>query len=247
MSATRWWPGSEPRACRSGSPPPGTACAGSSAARPGCAGGSGPGQRPAAGHPEHPDGPGWPAGRPAQDGVRDASSAQRLPVGATAVGLIAGQVLPSLAGPPRTTRPPHPHLIHQPDQPQGVGVLARSEAGDQVAATAVADGMELGGQPTRDRPSACWWLAWIGGSPRYGRRRRAGGADDAGVNRGVPVQLPSPSAWVPKAASMRAQVPSVCQRANRLSTASHGPDRSGRSRQGIPARVRNTMPLRTGR
>src|SRR5215216_6644265 len=31
--------------------------------------------------------------------------------------------------------------------------------------------------PTRDRPSACWWLAWIGGSPRYGRRDGHGWAD----------------------------------------------------------------------
>ena len=54
-------------------------------------------------------------------------------------------------------------------------------------------------------------------------------------------------AWVRKVASTLAQVPSVCQRANRLSTVSQGPYRSGRSRHGIPVRVRNTMPLRTWR
>jgi hypothetical protein len=73
------------------------------------------------------------------------------------------------------------------------------------------------------------------------------GPDDAGVDLGVPVQFPSPSAWVGKAASTLAQVPSVCQRANRLETVSQGPERSGRSRHGIPVRTRNKMPLRTWR
>jgi hypothetical protein len=154
---------------------------------------------------------------------------------------------PVACGAAQDTRPPHPHLIHQPDQPQGVGVLARSEAGDQVAAPAVADGMELGVSPPVTVPAPAGGLPGSAGAPVTGAGGVLVGADDAGVNLGVPVQLPAPSAWVPKVASMRAQVPSVCQRANRLSTVSHGPDRSGRSRQGIPARVRNTMPLRTGR
>jgi hypothetical protein len=247
MSATRWWPGSEPRACRSGSPPPGTACAGSSAARPGCAGGSGPGQRPAAGHPEHPDGPGWPAGRPAQ-GWCEGCVERATPAGwRDCCRPYRRSGAPVACGAAQDTRPPHPHLIHQPDQPQGVGVLARSEAGDQVAAPAVADGMELGVSPPVTVPAPAGGLPGSAGAPVTGAGGVLVGADDAGVNLGVPVQLPAPSAWVPKVASMRAQVPSVCQRANRLSTVSHGPDRSGRSRQGIPARVRNTMPLRTGR
>ena len=58
---------------------------------------------------------------------------------------------------------------------------------------------------------------------------------------------PAPSAWVRKAASILAQVPSVCQRANRLYTVSQGPYRSGRSRHGTPLRTRNKMPLRTWR
>jgi hypothetical protein len=80
------------------------------------------------------------------DRVADPAGAQGLPVGAAAAGLVAGQVPNVRAGPP--TRAGHPHLVHQPDQLQGVGVLARRQPGGQVAATAVADGVELGGQPT---------------------------------------------------------------------------------------------------
>ena len=50
-------------------------------------------------------------------------------------------------GPAAATRPGHPHLVHQPDQLAGVGVLAGSEAGGQVSATPIADGVQLGGQP----------------------------------------------------------------------------------------------------
>jgi hypothetical protein len=52
------------------------------------------------------------------------------------------------AGPAPPTRPGHPQGVHQPDQLAGVSILARGEAGGQVAAPAVADGVELGGQPT---------------------------------------------------------------------------------------------------
>jgi hypothetical protein len=107
--------------------------------------------------------------------------------------------------------------------------------------------MELGVSPPVTVPAPAGGLPGSAGAPVTG----AGGVL---VARMTPESIgafqsssPAPSAWVPKVASMRAQVPSVCQRANRLSTVSHGPDRSGRSRQGIPARVRNTMPLRTGR
>ena len=51
-------------------------------------------------------------------------------------------------GPPTTAGPRHPHGIDQPDQLVGIGVLARGQAGGQVAATAVADGVQLGAQPT---------------------------------------------------------------------------------------------------
>jgi hypothetical protein len=42
----------------------------------------------------------------------------------------------------------HAHLVDQGEQLGGVGVLAGREAGGQVAAPAVTDGMQLGGQPT---------------------------------------------------------------------------------------------------
>jgi hypothetical protein len=84
---------------------------------------------------------------PLGDGVRDVASAQRGPVGAAGVGLVGGQMIWSRAGPPAAAGPRHPHLVHQPDQLDGVGVLARGQPGRQVAATAIADRVELGGQP----------------------------------------------------------------------------------------------------
>jgi putative methionine-R-sulfoxide reductase with GAF domain len=83
-----------------------------------------------------------------RDRVADAAGPQRRPVGAAAVGLIAGQVIRSRARPPTTAGPSHPHLVHQPDQLGGVSVLPRGQPGGQVAATPIADRVELGGQPT---------------------------------------------------------------------------------------------------
>jgi hypothetical protein len=68
-------------------------------------------------------------------------------VAAAAVGLVPGQVIWSPARPAAATRAGHPHLIHQPNQLGGVGILARGQPGGQVAAAAVADGVHLGGQP----------------------------------------------------------------------------------------------------
>jgi hypothetical protein len=82
------------------------------------------------------------------DGVGDVALAQRRPVGAAAVGLVPGQVIGTHSGPTAATRPGHPHGVHQPHQLAGVGVLAWDEAGGQIPAAAVADGMQLGGQPT---------------------------------------------------------------------------------------------------
>jgi hypothetical protein len=52
------------------------------------------------------------------------------------------------AGPAAAAGPSHPHLVHQRDQLAGVGVLARGQPGGQVAALAVTDRVELGGQST---------------------------------------------------------------------------------------------------
>jgi hypothetical protein len=51
------------------------------------------------------------------------------------------------ARPAAPTRPRDPHLVNQRDQVLGVGVLAWGEPGRQVAAAAVADRVDLGGQP----------------------------------------------------------------------------------------------------
>jgi hypothetical protein len=50
-----------------------------------------------------------------RDRVPDVACAQRRPVGAAAVGLVAGQVVGSRAGPPTTAGSGHPHLVHQGD------------------------------------------------------------------------------------------------------------------------------------
>jgi hypothetical protein len=63
------------------------------------------------------------------DRVADVAGPQRRPVGAAAVGLVAGQVPNARAGPPTATGPGHPHGIHQPDQLAGIGGLPRGEPG----------------------------------------------------------------------------------------------------------------------
>jgi site-specific DNA recombinase len=82
------------------------------------------------------------------DGVGDPAGAQGGAVGTAGVGLVAGQVIGTRAGPTPPTRAAYPHLVHQPDQLGGVGVLPRGQAGGQVTTPAVADGVHLGGQPT---------------------------------------------------------------------------------------------------
>jgi len=111
---------------------------------------------------------------PLRDRVPDVAGPQRRPVGPAAIGLIPGQVIGTYPRPAAPTRPGHPHGIDQPHQLAGVGVLARSQPGGQVPTPAIADGVQLGGQPTprpaqrllaacldrRDpplrAPAACW-------------------------------------------------------------------------------------------
>jgi site-specific DNA recombinase len=94
-----------------------------------------------------PPGPVGPLILPLRDGVADAAGPQRDPIGPTAVGLVAGQMGHPGTRPAPPTRAGHPHLIHQPDQLEGVSILPGREQGHQVPAATVADGMELGGQP----------------------------------------------------------------------------------------------------
>jgi hypothetical protein len=51
-------------------------------------------------------------------------------------------------GPATAAGPGHPHLVDQPDQLAGVGVLPGGEPGGQIPAPAVADAVHLGGQST---------------------------------------------------------------------------------------------------
>jgi site-specific DNA recombinase len=94
-----------------------------------------------------PPGPVGPLILPLRDGVADAAGPQHDPIGPTAVGLVAGQMGHPGTRPAPPTRAGHPHLIHQPDQLEGVSILPGRELGHQVPAATVADGMELGGQP----------------------------------------------------------------------------------------------------
>jgi site-specific DNA recombinase len=82
------------------------------------------------------------------NGVGDPARPQRRPVGPAGIGLVPGQVGQALAGPAPPTRAGHPHLVHQPDQLAGVGILARGQARRQVATTPIAHRVQLGGQPT---------------------------------------------------------------------------------------------------
>src|SRR5262245_12721311 len=74
-------------------------------------------------------------------------------------------------------------------------------------------------------PAACWWARAMVESTETSH-----------------VISPSASAWACSCSKTRCQVPSRCQRRNRPYTVSHGPYRSGTSRQGAPARVRQRMP-----
>jgi hypothetical protein len=84
---------------------------------------------------------------PLRDGVADAAGAQGRPVGPTGIGLVADEMGHPRARPTAPTRSGHPYRIDQPDQLAGVGVLPWGQPGGQVAATPIADGVELGGQP----------------------------------------------------------------------------------------------------
>jgi hypothetical protein len=81
------------------------------------------------------------------DGMADAAGPQRQPVSTAGVGLVPGQVGHAGAGQAPPTGPGHPHLVNQPDQLAGVGILPRRQPGGQVATATVADGVQLGGQP----------------------------------------------------------------------------------------------------
>jgi hypothetical protein len=180
--------------------------------------------------------------------VGDLPAAQRGPVSPRTVCLVRAEEGQPLAGPTDPARAGYRHRVQQGYQLSGVGVLAWGDPAGQVPAPSLTDRVDLRGEPAaraaqtlparRFRrgappfcaPAACWWArttevsAW-------------------------PCQSRSPaaSALVCRCASMRTQVPSSCQRANRWYSVSHGPYRSGTSRHGTPVRTRNRIPLITCR
>ena len=81
------------------------------------------------------------------DGEADKTPLGEL-VGEVAIGLVAGQMGHPGMGPASPTGTGHLHGVDQPNQLEGVGVLAGGEPGHQVPTTTVAEGVELGGQPT---------------------------------------------------------------------------------------------------
>jgi site-specific DNA recombinase len=89
---------------------------------------------------------------PLRDGVGDVAGAQGGAIGPAGIGLVPGQVIRSRAGPAAAARPGHPHGIDQPDQLASVGVLPRGQASGQVPTPTVADGVQLGAQPTPGAP-----------------------------------------------------------------------------------------------
>lgn len=149
------WPGTCSRVCRSGWRRRGTACPGSSAARPGCAGCIGRGRRQGSAVEGAASlAVGCLVGT-LGDGVADPKSPQQRRVGAAAVGLVGGKMVGAFAGLAAPARPWDPQGVEQRGQSAGVGGvggLARGEQGGQVAAAPVAEGVQLGGQPT-PRPS----------------------------------------------------------------------------------------------
>jgi hypothetical protein len=156
-----------------------------------------------------------------------AAGAQRHPVGPTGIGLVAGQVRHLGARPAPPTGPGYPYLVDQPDQVAGVSILTRAQPGHQVAATAVADRVQLGGQPIPRPPQRLLAACLDRRDPLYEPGSVLVGPHHAGVDLGIPVQLPCTVGLGAQGAWTLAQVPSVCQRANRLETVSQGPYRSG--------------------
>jgi len=82
-----------------------------------------------------------------RDGVRDPAGSQRGPVGTAGVGLVPGQMAQPLSRPAPAAGPRDADLVNQRDQLASIAVLPRCQPGHQGAATPVADGVQLGGQP----------------------------------------------------------------------------------------------------
>ena len=151
------------------------------------------------------------------------------------------------AGPATPAGPRHPHGVHQPDQLlvsascPGVSRVARFRPRPSQTV------WSLVVSPPRDRPSACWRLAWIGVFPFSWHQRRADGPAPPWSRsaRASPAHRPHP----PGSASR----PRSWPRSHRFASARTLVDRLpwpvalGQVPPGHPAAHRNTMPLRTCR
>src|SRR4029453_11888181 len=126
-----------------------------------------------------------------RDRVPDMASPQRGPVGPAGIGLVPGQMIWSHPGPATAAGPGHPHLVDQPDQLAGDGVLPGVSRVARFRPRPSQTLWTLVVSPPRDRPSAWARLAWIEGSPPSGRRRRAGAPGPRSSRSGRP-SPPSP-------------------------------------------------------
>jgi hypothetical protein len=84
------------------------------------------------------------------------------------IGLVPGQVIRSLVGSAAPIRPGHPQRIDQPNQLAGVSVLPRSQPVARFRPRPSQLVCSFVVSRPRDRPSACWRLAQIDGSPPCG-------------------------------------------------------------------------------
>lgn len=122
------------------------------------------------------------------------------------------------------------------------GIHGQVNLGGQATARATeAVVVRLGRQTIRTRPArivspllrapaACWWARQT--------------VESTETSHSI---IPSASALTCNFFKMRGQVPSICHRRKTVYAVSHGPYRSGTSRQGEPVRARHQIPSKTCR
>ena len=150
-----------------------------------------------------------------RNGVRDPPGSQRAPVRLGSVRLVRGQVIEPLAGPAAATGPAHGNPIQQWDEFLGVRRLSGCEPGDQATAASLGEQMQFGGQSSARATHPLGCPRFGRGQPPYGHLRRAVSTDHAGVDLRRQSRSPPASASACNRCSIRAQVPSRSQRANR--------------------------------
>jgi len=106
-----------------------------------------------------------------------------------------------------------------------------STAGDGRAAAPAAAPERFGLTGPCFAPAACGWARALGRS----------------IQCHGPASWPAALACCVRVSTRRRKTPACGQRSKRLATVRHGPERSGRSRQGAPGRSRHQLPLRRRR